>query len=259
MTPEEVPLAPWRSRKQHSKRARPSLGRQAIVAKALEIVDAEGVDAVSMRRLASEFDTGAASLYAYVASKDELLSAVYELALEELPSLDPDQTWQKVLRDWAGGAYELYGRHQDLARLSFADIPTGPAALDVAETVLHAMISQGVEPADAAWMIDRLSLYVGADAIEGHILRQRFNADSVVEAKQAGADWISQVRGFFDALPESRYPTLKNHLPELLSGEGDTRFWFGVDVMIAGIEARNPNSMPPAKPATSVRKRPKRS
>lgn len=243
MTTDGLPPAPWRApRKAAARRDRPALSRDAIVAKAVEIIDAEGVDAVSMRRIATELGTGPASLYAYVAGKDELLAAAYELVMQELEVPNPDQAWQDVVRQWAIGTYELLGRHRDLAKLSFADIPTGPQALNVVEVLLTAMIGQGVAPHDAAWLMDRLALYLGADAFEGYLLQQRFNAADAGAAKAAGREWLDQVRQFFEALPKDRYPTLTANLPPMISGDGDERFMYGVDLMIAGVEARNPSS-----------------
>lgn len=225
------------------------------MAKAVEIIDAEGVDAVSMRRIATELGTGPASLYAYVTGKDELLAAAYELVMQELEVPDPDQAWQDVVRQWAVGTYELLGRHRDLAKLSFADIPTGPQALNVVEVLLSAMIGQGVGPHDAAWLIDRLALYLGADAFEGYLLQQRFDAADVSAAKKAGREWLEQVREFFESLPKDRYPTLTSHLPPMMSGDGDERFMYGVDLMISGVEARNPKASKP-KPAGRRKKTP---
>ena len=73
-----------------TRKRRLALGAASIVKVALDIVDREGVDAVSMRRVAAEFDTGPASLYGYFANKEALLSAVLTRVLEELPLPDGD-------------------------------------------------------------------------------------------------------------------------------------------------------------------------
>ncbi|GGB42139.1 transcriptional regulator [Flexivirga endophytica] len=247
MPMDELPPAPWRQPKKAARPKRtdkPALSREAIVAKALDIIDAEGVDAVSMRRVATEFGTGAASLYAHVAGKSELLAAAYELALTEVDDPDPDQPWQDMLREFAWGMYQLLRRHRDLAKLSFADIPTGPRALDGVEKMLSTMIDQGVSPRDATWLFDRLALYIGADAFEGHVLRERFGAADGDDAAalKAGTEWIEQVRGYFAQLPPERYPTVTANLDVMMNGDSEERFSFGVEVLIAGIEARNPAS-----------------
>jgi len=77
----------WTPRKATAPRR--ALSRQAIVAAALGILRAEGMDAVSMRRVASELGTGPASLYAHVANKDELLELLYDELLVSIPTVEP--------------------------------------------------------------------------------------------------------------------------------------------------------------------------
>lgn len=219
------------------------------MAKALEVIDAEGVDAVSMRRIATELGTGPASLYAYVDGKDELLAAAYELALTEVDAPNPDQPWQDMTREFAWGMYQLLRRHRDLARLSFADIPTGPRALDVVELMLSTMLAQGVCAQDATWLFDRLALYIGADALEGHLLIERFDARDDAAAEQAGQEWIAQVRDFFAQLPADRYPAITSNVDVMMTGGSERRFEYGVELLIAGVEARNPDAVTPGGPA----------
>ncbi len=88
-----------RAKAARARRRRP-LSLDAIVDVALRIVDEEGTEAVSMRRVAAEFDTGPASLYAYVANKDELLRCVLDRIIEEIVVPEGD-TWQEVVRGFA--------------------------------------------------------------------------------------------------------------------------------------------------------------
>jgi AcrR family transcriptional regulator len=109
--------------------ARPALGLEAIVDVALGLIDAEGVDAVSMRRVAAAFDTGPASLYAYVSNKQELLEKVLDRIIAE-GEVPQGGTWQEIIRGWAHNARSIFMSHQDAARLSFAYIPHGDALAD---------------------------------------------------------------------------------------------------------------------------------
>src|SRR5215472_10392704 len=71
---EPVPPPPWqRTPTRAARRRRDPISKEAIVAAAIRLMDAEGFDALSMRRIADELDTGAASLYWHVGSKDGLL------------------------------------------------------------------------------------------------------------------------------------------------------------------------------------------
>ena len=119
------------------KRRRPALSRAAIVAEALRIVDAEGVEAVSMRRVADRFGTGPASLYAHVANREELLLLVAdEVAAEvSLPDVDPKR-WRVQLLTLLTDLRAVLTSHGDIAAMSIARIPLMPNSLRVADRMI---------------------------------------------------------------------------------------------------------------------------
>lgn len=234
------PFPPWQ-RPRPQPRTRSVLNRDRIVEVALQIIDAEGTDAVSMRRIATELGTGAASLYAYVSGKDEVLTLAHDLVIAEMdiPQLQ-GQDWQAMVRDWAWQVYRLYSRHQDIARLSFAEIPTGPRSLDVSERLLGGMVDSGVPVQMAAWLVDRLALYVSADALEGWMMGQKLAASSPKDRRNSAErirDWLAGLRDYFGSLPPERYPNLVTHLEVMMSGGSDERFGFGLELMIEGVTA----------------------
>src|SRR5207247_9642587 len=97
--PGPIPDPPWRVDTRARARPRVPLTRDAIVEAALHVLDREGLDGLSMRRVAEELGTGAASLYWHVRNKDELIQLLSErLAAEiELPAPDPSR-WQEQPR-----------------------------------------------------------------------------------------------------------------------------------------------------------------
>ncbi|WP_158604521.1 TetR/AcrR family transcriptional regulator [Nocardioides mangrovicus] len=230
-----------RVRAKAAKRARRRpLSKQAMVDVALRIVDTEGTEAVSMRRVAAEFDTGPASLYAHVRDKDELLRLVLDRVIDEMEVPTAD-AWQDVVRGFAHNVRSAYQRHADVARLSFAHIPTGEKVLAGSERLLRAMIEAGVPDRVAAWALDILSLYVGADAFEGWIMQQRFSHDARGRpVAEVDADFVASVQHDMGAMPADRYPYLARALPVMTSGTSDERFSFGVDMLIAGFAAQIP-------------------
>lgn len=224
----DLPSPPWRG----EKKTRRSLDRERIGREALRIIDAEGVEAVSMRRVAAAFDTGPASLYAHVENKEALLRLAFDLALEELepPPADADD-WQQVMRDWSLGVHAMLARHNDIAKLTFAHVPSGEAMLVSTERVLKLMIEGGVPPQVAAWALDILSLYIGADAYEGWLFGQRFGGEDAAAAEE----YFTDIKAYFAALPADRFPYVTANVHELMEGGGDERFRFGLDMFIAGI------------------------
>jgi AcrR family transcriptional regulator len=218
---------------------RPALSLEAIIDATIAIIDADGLDAVSMRRVAATFDTGPASLYAYVASKQDLFEKVLDRVLTEGEIPDAD-TWQDMLRGWAQNAREVFQRHQDIARLSFAYIPHGDAMVDAAEKGLRVMVEGGVPPQVAAWALDIMSLYIGADAYEGWLLGKRFADDSGRPPEEVAQHELDEVKSQFEALPADRFPFMNRYAHLLMTGDSDERFAFGIDMLIAGFEAQIP-------------------
>jgi AcrR family transcriptional regulator len=237
---EGFPFPPWQDRRPEP-RPRNQLSRDRIVEVALQIIDADGTEAVSMRRIAGELGTGAASLYAYVSSRDEVLLLAHEAVLAELevPAMQ-GQAWQDVIRAWAKQVYRNYAQHQDLARMSFAEIPSGPRMLDITERLLAVMIEGGIPARLASWLIDRLALYIGADAFEGWLMSKKFAAAAGSDGRSTyehGQDWIDGVRTYFASLPRERYPHLVDNVAVMTNGGSEERFEFGIELMLEGVAA----------------------
>lgn len=226
-----------------------------IVETALAVLDAEGVDAVTMRRVATELGTGPASLYAHVANRDELLARLHDRIIDTVVVPEVDGDWKDLLRAWSLAVQDVYRAHQDVAKLSFGTIPTTSAAgVDIPERLLRAMIDGGLTPQLAAWLLDRLALYIGADVYEGWIYGRQLAppaGDGRTVEEQAREHW-AHVREQFDALPAERYPTLRAHVDELMSGDGDDRFLVGVDMLLEGAEVLSRRGYQRAEDAAAV-------
>ena len=88
-----------------------SLSREGIARTALELVDAHGVEALSMRRLATELGVGTMTLYGYFRSKDELVAAVVDAATAEAPVRVADGPWRDQLRELMLGVRRTLAEH----------------------------------------------------------------------------------------------------------------------------------------------------
>lgn len=227
-----VPEPPWWTPRKTAAPRR-ALSRQTIVAAARKILQAEGIDALSMRRVAADLGTGAASLYAHVANKDELLELLLDEVVGEIPLPEPDPArWQEQIREIWTDSHAALARNGDIARVALGRIPLGPNALRIAETTTALLRAGGVPDRAAAWAVDIVGLYVSANAIEGavHVANQRAGRDQ--------AEYLAQVHDHLTALPADRYPTMVSLVPLLMSGDGDERFAFGLDLLIQGLAAQ---------------------
>jgi AcrR family transcriptional regulator len=204
----------------------------AIAAAGLRVVDDEGLDAMTMRRVAQELGTGAASLYAYVDNKDRLLELVVDRALSELDPPAADGPWQEQLKAGLRDLRTLFSRHRDLARASFARIPLGENAMTASEWMI-ATLRKGELPTKViAYACDLLPLYVTAIAYEESVYAgEQISHEQMLE-------YVGQMRSYFESLPQSRFPNVVAFAAALTAGsDDDERFEFGLDVLIAGLAA----------------------
>jgi AcrR family transcriptional regulator len=228
----QVPDPPWWTSEQR-RSARSALSREAIVDAALRVLERHGLDGLSMRRVAQELDTGAASLYWHVASKDQLINVLLDRVIGEIPLPDPDpQRWQQQLRDFARDGRAAFRRHRDLARASMGRVPIGPNLLNAVEWQLHLLHAAGVPARHAAWFGDLFALYVTAHAFEDTL-----GTDTDQDAALMGQ--------YMASLPADRFPHLMASADQLMAGDPDERFEFGLDLLLAGLEAAARDTRPP--------------
>jgi AcrR family transcriptional regulator len=226
--PPEPPW--WTPRKTAAPRR--SLTRATIVSAALKILRVEGIDGVSMRRVAAELGTGPASLYAHVAHKEELLELVFDEVVGDIPLPEPDPArWQEQIRQVWTDSHAALARNGDIARVALGRVPLGPNAMRVSEVTMTILRLGGVPEQAVAWSVDVVGLYVAANAVEGavHVANQKAGRDP--------GEYYSQVGSYLAALPADEFPTTAALVPMLMSGDGDERFAFGLDLLIKGLAA----------------------
>jgi AcrR family transcriptional regulator len=235
----DLPAPPWRPSRSPRRPAkqRAPLSKELIVETALRVAVAEGLDAVTVRRIAEELDTGSASLYTHIAGKEELFELVLDLAAAEVTVPPPDpEHWIGQVREVGWKIYRVLCAHNDVARIALGVIPTGPNMLRIAEGLLDIMIGGGVPVQTAAWTIDRLLLYIAADAYQGALfLAHRAPEQSVPEY---AVQFLGEIRDFYAALPADRFPHTSGNAKTLTTGGGDERFDYGLSLLLDGLAAR---------------------
>jgi AcrR family transcriptional regulator len=226
-----VSEAPPRSRRERP--AKPALSREAIVDAALKITREEGLDAVSMRRIAQALDTGPASLYVYVANRDELHELLFDAAIGtiETEPLDPAR-WREQVKELGRRMVKMMVEdYPGIAILAMARIPVGDNALRLVDAMLTLLKAGGASDQAAAYAADLLSMYVTAIAYE-QSLQATLYSDPDHELRE-----VEKVVERFAALDAERYPTLAAIAPALTRGDADERFELGMDVLINGLLA----------------------
>jgi AcrR family transcriptional regulator len=226
-----VPVPPWQQRAARNRPAKQPLSLELIVRTALDLLDSEGLDAVSMRKVAQRLGTGAASLYAYVHNKDELHELMLDLVIGEIevPKLDPGK-WQEQIKDVVRQQVEVLTAHPGIAQVVVrTPAPTGPNALVIAEAMMAILRSAGLSDRVVAFAVDILALFGTAVAMERSADFGLSDAERV--------ERMQMVQRYFSELPAERFPTTVSLLPALMSGDDDERFEFGLDLLVQGIAA----------------------
>jgi AcrR family transcriptional regulator len=220
-----------RPRSTRDRPAKVPLSEDLILDTALRILREEGLDAVTMRRLATALDTGPASLYVYIRNRDELLNAMLDRISGMVPLEQPDPTrWREQLHRLVGRILRVLEDHRGIARVAIANIPTGENALLAADNMLALLLAGGITPQDAAWACDILPLITTSLAVETATYEDRGDEPDAVG---------EELSAFFSTLPPERYPYLTRCATELTSGDGDARFRFAIDAFLDGLVARS--------------------
>ncbi|TYB43105.1 TetR family transcriptional regulator [Actinomadura chibensis] len=229
-----MPTPPGRKPRRAAPPRQP-LSQEAIVATAIRVLDAEGLDAVTMRRVAQELGTGPASLYAHVSGKQELRELMLDRVAAEirLPAEVDPARWQEQLKELANEIRRVYTGHRDISKVSMGLIPTLPNVLAIGEAQLALMRAGGVPPRIAALAVDTLGMFIDADAYEDVVYTASLPAGE--DPWEHFGRYIEEVRQYFKALPVDRYPNIVSMVDELTVEGGDTRFEFGIDILIRGI------------------------
>jgi AcrR family transcriptional regulator len=168
--PAPRPLPPgldllWGRRERGKRGPRPGLSAQAIVDAAVRVADAEGLEAISMARVAAKLGFTTMSLYRYVASKDELLQLMFNASALGAESLVIEgDDWRSRLRAWAIIQRDVIDRHPWITQMPMATPPLAPNSMHFVERALEALDGTGLADAEKLRVIGLISSYTLSEA-----------------------------------------------------------------------------------------------
>jgi len=204
------------------------LSTQRVVVEAIRLADREGVDGLSMRRLAGVLGAGAMSLYHYVASKEELLDAMVDVVYDEI-DLPPDDTdWQSAMRQRALSARQVLARHPWAISLMESRTAPGPANLRHHDAVGACLRRAGFSvmmTTRAHWMLDS---YVYGSALQ--------EASLPFDTADELAGMAEDV--YLPQIDAEQYPHLYEAAIALVTAghDAEQQFTFGLDVILDALE-----------------------
>ena len=240
----------WGLRESGRRGPKPLLSIDAIVAAAVRLADAEGLEAVSMARVAKELGFTTMSLYRYVTNKDELLQLMWNASAQGAEDLVlAGSTWRERLREWALVQRDMLDRHPWITQMPMAAPPVAPNSLTFVERGMEALDDSGIADVDKLGVIGLISSYTLSEA--------RMANDASRAAARAQADvgdgtaapWTFEglLRELVDA---DSYPRLfrvawAKDLTFAPSGnEEHEAFLFGLDRILDGVQAFADRSLP---------------
>jgi AcrR family transcriptional regulator len=203
-------------------RAIGGLTRERVLAAALELADAEGVERLSMRRLGERLGVEAMTLYYYVPNKQALLDGVIELVLGE-GAADAAQApdWGGALRAWAHDFRAAAHRHPRVVRLFATHALATPAWAAAVESILRALRDGGL-PDDEAVHAYRLV----ATFATGYVLYELRQADQ------------PELDHYLEQLDAHRFPATHALAGALRGVDRDAEFALGLDLLVEGLARR---------------------
>jgi len=206
---------------------RKPLSRERILAAALQLVDEQGIDALSMRKLGQSLGYEAMSLYNHVANKDDLLDGILDLVLAEMELPDP-AGGLPAIRASALSAHEALKRHPWAAGMLLAPGHVRPARIEAMDALLAALRNAGFSAETA---------YHANQVLDAHIIGFSLWAST---HGSIPADVQDDVRGFLDRMiPVETYPYLHEHGMQHLedgSYKDVSAFEFALDLLLESLE-----------------------
>jgi AcrR family transcriptional regulator len=228
-------IPPVRQRSTRDRPAKAPLSEDAVVDAALAILKSDGLEAVTMRRVAASLDTGAASLYVYVSGREGLRQAMLDRVIGTIELEVPDPShWRMQLHSLLQRVHHALVAHPGIAAMTLVDSPTTDAILRLTENLLGILLAGGLDPQGAAWACDIFVMLVTAVSREDDVRRPRGQSDDDHDRHRQ----VDEIYTTFAGLPSDRFPLLAAHAAQMVSGDGDERFHFAIDVVVDGVVAR---------------------
>jgi AcrR family transcriptional regulator len=205
------------------------LSRERIVAAAIQLADADGLEAVSLRKVAAALDVGPRRLYGYITAKDELLDLMVDAVYAE--TRPAGNGWREVLRSVADTTRQAVHQHEWLADLIGGRPTLGPHALARGEAVLAAL--DGVDVDVVMPMVEAVNAYV-IGAVRREITERRAERATGMDKQQWQVTFGPYLERTFAT---GRFPALATVVRDAVHLDADQTFSTGLGFILDGIQA----------------------
>src|SRR5215210_4228787 len=226
-------------RPQTATEPRARLSRERVLEAAVALAQRDGLESLSMRKLADELGAGAMSLYHHVANKEQLLDGMVDIVFGEIELPTTDEDWRDAMRKRALSTREALRRHPWAIGLMEGRTTHGPANLRLHNAVLGCLRAAGFSLENTVRAYSVQDAYIYGFALQERDMSPETPDDFAAEAQR-------QMHEYEAVLAE--YP----HLVEVVGGyvgtsgyDYATEFLFGLDLILAGLEGLRDPALTP--------------
>jgi len=227
---EAVPHSLWFTPPLGDPEPRRTLTRERVVAEAVTIIGADGVDALSMRALATRLGVVPGALYRHLHNKEQLHDLVLDEVLAEVDNqVDHSRAWTERVKVLAHRLRAVLENHPGIAGLLKTRDPLGPHSLALAEAFLAPLHEAGLPERQTGLAFSLVYDYTVGFALSG--------PTSVNERRVRDAKIRAKLHAFLKSLPADRFPALVALGEYVWVDNRDERFTAGLDTLVDGLEA----------------------
>jgi AcrR family transcriptional regulator len=204
------------------------LSRERVLAAAIELADADGIEKLTMRKLGQVLGVEAMSLYNHVRNKDDLLDGLIDLVFAEVPLPAADGGWKDAMRQRGGALRDALTRHRWAVGLMESRTSPGPATLRHHDAVLGCLFTAGFSMELAAHAYAALDSYIYGFALQ----EARLPFHTPEEAAEVAQAIMAE-------FPASEYPHLTEIAVDHVLQPGydyGNEYLFGLDLILDGLE-----------------------
>jgi AcrR family transcriptional regulator len=232
--PERTASLIW-TQPERPRNVRPTLSRERIIHVALDLADAEGIDAISTRRIAARLEVSAMALYGYIERKEDVLDLMIDAVYGEVPvTLPESRDWRSDLQEIAVQIRAMMHRHPWFASLIGHRAVLGPNALKQTDYLLGRVSQLGFDMTTSMSILTMFNAY-----IVGFVLGEMGEAEAQRRTGLSQQEWQQQVAPYVQEqiIASGRYPNLSRSLVENEERPSDEMFIFGLTRLLEGIAA----------------------
>jgi TetR/AcrR family tetracycline transcriptional repressor len=197
------------------------LRRADVVEAALDMLDAEGLDGLTMRKLSAALNVQGGALYRHFPSKEALLDAMAERLMVGVGApLPPEMPWQEQCLELAGRLRTALLSRRDGARVVAGTYVPAPNSMTAGARAIEALCAAGFPPDQAAWTTFAFFYYV-----LGHMIEEQGQTRLA-----PGDDWYARLTAVDDTPAEPFASAMRS----LITADPAQRFWFGIKLFLNG-------------------------